>query len=421
MKNRKLKYWILGLLVIATIAIVLHSCNKKSQHFTFTTAVVKKGSVSNTVTATGTLQAILTVDVGTQVSGVIKKLYVDYNSVVKKGEVLAEIDKVPLIANIDDANATLANAQAEVTYNEANYKRIKALFDKQLVAQSDFDQATFNYNIAKATLKTAQVKYDKAKIDLDYATIYSPINGVVLNRAVNEGQTVAASFSTPTLFTIANDLTQMEVAANVDEADIGQVKLKQKVEFNVDAYPDLTFNGIVTEIRLQPLTTSNVVTYTVIVKAPNPELKLMPGMTANITIIVNRSSNILILPGKALRFNPDKDLLAVYINSLPEKEQELFRNYNIANNSPNSTYAYNNQGGKSDENSSFVWVKKGNQVTPVKVVTGISDGINTALISGLNLGDEVVTDMSSDIPLEKIKKESSPFMPKRPGSPNKPK
>ncbi len=417
MKNRQLKYWILGLIAIAAIVIIFHSCNKKNQHFTFTTTVVKKGSVSNTVTATGTLQAILTVDVGTQVSGVIKKLYVDYNSVVKKGQVLAEIDKVPLIANIDDANATLANAQAEVAYNEANYKRIKALFDKQLVAQSDFDQATFNYNIAKATLKTAQVKYDKAKIDLDYATIQSPINGVILNRAVNEGQTVAASFSTPTLFTIANDLTQMEVAANVDEADIGQVKLKQKVEFNVDAFPDLTFNGEVTEIRLQPVTTSNVVTYTVIVKAPNPELKLMPGMTANITIIVNRSSNILIVPGKALRFNPDKDLLTAYINSLPEKEQELFRKNNIANNSPSSINSENSD----SENSSIVWVKKGNQITPAKVVTGITDGINTALISGLNLGDEVVTDMSSDIPLEKIKKESSPFMPKRPGSPNKPK
>lgn len=430
MKNVKLKYVIGGLIGIVIVAVVFHSCGKNKQNFNFETATVFKGAVSNTITATGTLQAIKTVDVGTQVSGVIKKLYVDFNSVVKAGQVLAEIDKVPLIANIDDANATLADAQAEVNYQTANYNRTKALFDKQLVAQTDFDQATYNYDKALATLKTAQVKYNKAKIDLDYATIYSPIDGVILNRAVNEGQTVAASFSTPTLFTIANDLTQMEVAANVDEADIGQLRLNQKVEFTVDAFPDMKFNGQVTEIRLQPVTTNNVVTYTVIVKAPNPELKLMPGMTASITVIINQNSDILIVPGKALRFNPDKDLLAAYISSLPEKEQLAFEKNKISDNSSvsNDTQIKGDVKGvnniakpENEEKSSVVWLKKGNQIIPTRVVTGISDGINTAVNSGLSEGNEVVVAMTTDLKVDKKQAASSPFMPKRPGGTNKPK
>ena len=230
------------------------------------------------VTATGTLEAITTVEVGTQVSGVIEKIYVDFNTQVKKGQLLAQLDKTPLQAQVDQSQATVDNAEAELTYQKSNYERTKALYDKQLIAKSDYDLAVYNFNKAQASLKNAKSVHDKNKINLSYASIYSPIDGIILDRAVDEGQTVAASFNTPTLFSIANDLTQMQVEANVDEADIGQIVEGQRVEFTVDAYPDMKFAGVVSQLRLQPVETNNVITYTVIVNAPNPDLKLMPAI-----------------------------------------------------------------------------------------------------------------------------------------------
>ena len=237
--------------------------------------------------------------IGTQVSGVIKKIYVDFNSNVKNGQLLAELDKTPLQTQVQQAQASLDDSKSEVEYQKASFERFKALLDKKLVEQADYDQVKYSYNKALANLKTAQAGYDKAIVNLNYASIYSPIVGVILNRAVDQGQTVAASFSTPNLFTIGNDLTMMQVQANVDEADIGQLQKGQPVSFTVDAYPTESFKGDVRQIRLQPVVTSNVVTYTVIVNAPNPEFKLMPGMTANITVLAVSYTH-LTLPTKRI-------------------------------------------------------------------------------------------------------------------------
>ena len=249
--------------ISVTILLVLMisvSCHKSEKSYTYETTVAKKGSIINTITATGTIQADTTVSIGTQVSGVVKRIYVDFNSNVKKGQLLAELDKTPLETQVQQAEASLEDSKSEVEFQTATYERYKALLNKKLVAQADYDQVKYNYDKARANLKTAQAGYDKAKVNLAYAIIYAPISGVILNRAVDQGQTVAASFNTPTLFTIGNDLTQMQVQANVDEADIGQVKKDQPVDFTVDAYPTEVFKGAVRQVRLQPVVTSNVVT-----------------------------------------------------------------------------------------------------------------------------------------------------------------
>ena len=360
MKRKTIIQVISVVVIVAIVTIVLKACQSAKSEIKIETARVSKGSISNTVTATGTIQAIKTVAVGTQVSGVIKKIYVDFNSIVKKGQILARIDETPLLANLDQSKATVESAEADLQYKKSNYERLKALFEKKLIAKSDYDQAVLNYDQAKASLSNANSNYSKNKINLEYATIYSPIDGVVLNRAVDEGQTVAASFNTPTLFSIANDLTQMRVEANVDEADIGQVKLGQRVEFNVDAYQDDKFNGTVTQIRLQPVVTSNVVTYTVIIEAPNPEKKLMPGMTANANIFVDEAKDLLIVDSKALRFTPDSKLMSEYIKKFPQIAKEKI-NQELRSKIKGTA--------GTTEKMSTLWVKKGNEIEPVKVVT----------------------------------------------------
>lgn len=402
-------------LILIIIFLLFNSHTSKESKVTFDTVTAKRGSISNIVTATGTLEAVKTVEVGTQVSGEISKIYVDFNSHVKAGQLLAELDRKPLLTTLNIARAALDNARAEVTYQTSNYNRLKALNDKKLVAESDYDLALYNYEQATTALKTAQSNYDKAKINLDYAYIYSPIDGVILNRAVDEGQTVAASFNTPTLFTIAQDLTHMQVEASVDEADIGQVKDGQRVEFNVDAYPDMDFDGTVTQIRLQPVVTSNVVTYTVIIKAANPEKKLMPGMTATITIYVAEAKNAILIPSKALRFSPDTMMLKAYFASIGEKGKlQLYQRKRSGNHAnPN----IKNNAGTENSQSGRVWIKNGNDVRPVRVTTGIDDEINVQIISGLKDSDQVVLAMTSP---EEFKQSSSgglansPFMPRRP-------
>ncbi|MDZ7635212.1 MAG: efflux RND transporter periplasmic adaptor subunit [Bacteroidales bacterium] len=268
------------------------------------------GSIVNTVTAIGTIEAITSVVVGTQVSGIVEKLHVDFNSQVKKGQVLAELDKTALKSSVQQSLATLENAKAEMEYQASNYERSEALYEKNLIAQADHDQARYNHEKSKATLKNSQAQYDKALVQLGYATIYSPIDGVVMNRAVDEGQTVAASFNTPEIFTIAQDLTQMQVEADIDESDIGMIRKGQRVEFDVDAFPDEKFAGTVEQIRLSPVTTSGVVTYTVIINAPNPDKKLLPGMTANTVIYAEEIKDVLTIPYKAVKFTPEADYLA---------------------------------------------------------------------------------------------------------------
>ena len=401
------------------------SCHKRNNSYSFETAIAKKGSIINTITATGTIEADTTVLIGTQVSGVIKKIFVDFNSVVRKGQLLAELDKTPLETQVQTAQASLDDAKSEVEYQSATYQRFQDLIDKKLVAQADYDQVKYNYNKAIANLKTAQAGYDKAIVNMNYASIYSPIDGVVLNRAVDQGQTVAASFNTPTLFTIANNLTKMQVQANVDEADIGQVRTGQPVNFTVDAYPDETFKGNVRQIRLQPIVTSNVVTYTVIVNAPNPEKKLMPGMTANITVLVERLDSVLIIPGKALRFTPDNAYMASYMRDNPaDRNKAGMGTGQYAGNENQRTFRAEGQnnsgqfqtGSQPGKRPVGVWIKSGDVIHRTRVVVGTAEGTNTEIKSGLKVGDEVVLSMSvtgkSHAPTANTGTQS-PFMPRR--------
>ena len=423
-----------ALVIVAVGYFGLKSFRSTKTSYSVETAKVEKGSISNTVTATGTLEAVKTVEVGTQVSGVIEKIYVDFNTQVKKGQLLAQLDETPLQATLEQSKANVDQAQAQVKYQQATYERYKALVAKKLIAQSEFDLVEYNYNNALASLKNAKSVYEKNKINLSYARIYSPIDGIILDRAVDEGQTVAASFNTPTLFTIANDLTQMRVEAKVDEADIGQLRNNQRVEFTVDAFPNRKFEGEVTEIRLQPVSTSNVITYTVVINAPNPEKILMPGMTANASFFVTEKKDIVVIPAKAVRFTPDQATLAGYYESIgvaapqghgpqggeakegghkgPRPEMQS----NSSMSSAGAPFADNQI--QSEEKT--VWVKDGAMLHPKKVVVGVTDEIHYELISGLKEGDEVVVSLSSNNPSQVgaagAKAAKSPFMPQRPGS-----
>ncbi len=337
------------------------------------TARITRGNVSDIITATGALEAVETVEVGTQVSGVIEKIYVDYNSQVVKGQLLAQLDETPLRAQLDQSRASVDQAEAQVKYQKATYERYKTLIDKKLIAQSDFDLQEYNYNNAVAALKQAQSTYDRNKINLDYATITSPIDGIILERSVDEGQTVAASFNTPTMFIIANDLTQMQVEADVDEADIGKVSEGQRVDFTVDAYPDMVFDGVVTQIRLQPVESSNVITYTVVITAPNPDMSLMPGMTASVSFYPITKDETLLLPARALNVTISNDEIKTYANTNPEVTiDEATLN-------------------TSSDRERLVWLRKGNTISQQKVELGNTDEANYEIISGLNEGDEVLT------------------------------
>jgi HlyD family secretion protein len=416
-KRKRLIILIIGIVVLLLLIILLTG-NRKKQEYTFSTAKVQIGSVSTVITATGTIEAIKTVEVGTQVSGEIRKIYVDYNSQVKAGQLLAELDRKPLVTALTIAEASLDDAKAEMTYQSANYNRIKALYEKKLVAEADYDLALYNFEKAKTTLKTAQLNYDRASINLGYAYIYSPIDGVVLNRAVDEGQTVAASFNTPTLFTIANDLTRMQVEASIDEADIGQIRNNQRVDFTVDAYPDEKFAGIITQIRLEPVIVSNVVTYTVIVEAPNPEKKLMPGMTASINVYVEEADSVLTIPSRALRFKPDEKMLAAYIKKLPtRKDIQDFPGKNEIQNRENTIPYSEINNVETRGEMSKVWRKDGNAIYPVRIQTGIDNDVDVQVISGLKEGDEIVVSMNTGYSATNTGNQetpSSPFMPRPP-------
>lgn len=409
-----------AVVIVAVAATIIFATRSSKATYSIGTAKIARGSINNTITATGTLEAITTVEVGTQVSGVIEKIYVDFNSQVKKGQLLAKLDETPLQAQVDQSQATVDNAQAELNYQKATYERTKALYEKKLIAQADYDLAEYNYRTAESNLKNAVSTHNKNKINLAYATIYSPIDGIILNRAVDEGQTVAASFSTPELFTIANDLTQMQVEANIDEADIGQVITNQRVEFKVDAYPDLTFQGSVSQVRLQPVESSNVITYTVIINAPNPDKKLMPGMTANITVFVSEKKDIVLVPGKAIRFSPDQELLSGYMKSIMKSDNpssEMGKGMPEMGGAPGAMPGVPPTGLQSQkEEGTTVWIKSGEMIHPQKIEIGETDGINYELISGLKEGEEVVTSLEKQTAKEaKAATAKSPFMPTRPG------
>ena len=341
---------------------LLVACSSKPK-IEYETTMVEQGNICTTVTATGTIEPVTSVEVGTQVSGIVSKIYVDYNSEVKAGQVIAELDRTNLISTLESQRASLASAQGSLNYQKANFERQKTLFDKGLISANDFEQARLSYIQAQQQVTTARQSVKRAETDLGYATITSPINGIVLSKAVEEGQTVAASFSTPTLFTIAQDLTDMRVIADIDEADIGEVKEGQRVMFTVDAFPNDAFQGAVTQVRRQATTESNVVTYEVVISAPNADLKLMPGLTANVTIYTLEKNNVLTVSAKALRFSPNEALIA-----------------------PDETI----QGCDARHK---LWVREGKTFKAIPVEIGVTNGTITEIASGIKAGTEVLEDM----------------------------
>lgn len=371
-------------------AALLSACSHKAK-IELVTAPVAVADISESVTATGTLESVTSVDVGTQVTGIIDKIYVDYNSQVTQGQLIAEIEKTLLESELKSADANMESARLKYEYDRTNYLRDKQLHDKQLISDYEFDTSENQYRMSKTAYEKSQADRVKAAKNLNYAEIYAPIDGVIISRDVEVGQTVVSNMTVANLFTIA-DLENMQVVADVDEADIGQVKTGQAVTFTVDAFPDDKFEGTVTQVRLNPTTESNVVTYEVIVAAPNPELKLIPGLTANVTIYVTQDKGVLTVPNRALRFSP--------------------HDYPEADNLPQAT-----DGTKPAPDSPHLWLVKGKQMRPVSVTTGNSDGINTAILSGVSLGDTVAVEYSAltqqapqgDAP------DQSPFAPRPPG------
>ena len=403
MNKKKIILIAVSIAVVAGAGFWLFGSSKAQHKVTYETAVVTRGEISESITATGTIEPVTEVEVGTQVSGIIDKIYADYNSVVTKGQLIAEMDRVTLQSEVASQRAAYNGAKAEYEYQQKNYERNRGLHEKQLISDTDYEQSVYNYEKAKSNYESSQASLAKAERNLSYATITSPIDGVVINRAVEEGQTVASGFETPTLFTIAADQTQMQVVADVDEADIGGVEEGQRVSFTVDAYPNDTFEGTVTQIRLGEdsstssgsSTSSTVVTYEVVISAPNPDLKLKPRLTANVTIYTLDRKDVLSVPARALRFTPERPLIG---------ENDIV---------------------KDCESPHKLWTREGNTFTAHPVTVGISNGINTEIISGISEGATIVTEATigkmpgGGAPADMQQAaggERSPFMPGPPGS-----
>ena len=407
--KKKTKIWliILGIAVLAIAAILIVKASKSAnKELVIRTHVVGEYTVENTVTATGTIQPVETVEVGTQVSGKVEKIYVDFNDVVKKGDLLAELDKQTLNQSVSRAKASLTSAESQLNYSRLNYERTKQLYEANAATLAAYQDAQNSYTQAQMSKKNAQASYDQALVDLAYAEIYSPIDGIVLDRAVEVGQTVAASFSTPTLFTLANDLTKMQVEADVDEADIGQVKVGQRVTFTVDAYMEDSFEGTVSQIRMKPTTTSNVVTYTVIIDAPNPDQKLFPGMTASVTIVTEEQTGLAV-PAEAFNFTPDEAVLKAMRK--PEKPEGQMPEH------PQGERPQMQPGQMPSSSPNMVWVKKGDNIMPRPVKAGMSDGAYRIIEQGVQAGDSVVLSAQYVVKEKAVKKGENPFMPGPPG------
>lgn len=382
MKGNK-KLWIAICAAVVVILILwLAIGGKKEEKITFETEKVQMGDVHTTITATGTIEPVTSVTVGTQVSGIVAHLYVDYNSIVKKGQVIAELDKTNLTSELAAAKANLSSEQSNLDFQQANFNRYQTLYNKGLVSAHDYENARLTYFQAREKVASARQTVAKAQTNLGYATITSPIDGVVLNKAVEEGQTVASSFNTPELFVIAQDLTDMRVIADIDEADIGGVKEGQRVTFTVDAFPDDKFEGRVTQVRQEATTTSNVVTYEVVISAPNADLKLKPGLTANVTIYTMEKNNVMTVSTKALRFTPNPAILT--------EDQKI----------------------EDCEGQHKLWTKEGNTFKAHKVEVGTTNGVVTEIVSGIKEGTEVLTEFSISNGEEQEEKPSNPFMPK---------
>lgn len=386
-KNRKI---IISIAAIAAVALVIFllTGKKKEKEVSFEFAKVEKANIQNSITATGTIEPVTSVTVGTQVSGIVSKLYVDYNSVVKKGQVIAELDKTNLISELNTAKANLNSAQSALNYQRDNYQRYRTLYNKGLISADNFESARLSYEQARQQVLQAQENVHRAQTNLGYATITSPIDGVVLSKSVEEGQTVAASFSTPELFKIAQDLTNMQVVANVDEADIGGVKPGERVTFTVDAYPEDTFTGAVKQVRQEATTTNNVVTYEVIISAPNADLKLKPGLTANITIYTQERQGVVSVPSKALRFTPTQETVG------KRKIQDA-------------------------KGKNKVWTVEGNNIVAHSVNIGMSDGTHTQIVSGIDEGKQIVVGFKTSDEEDDEAEEEKARSPFAPGPPNR--
>ena len=383
---------IIGLIIMVAAFIAIKTLTGNVKELKMNTAVVREETVELTVTATGNVQPVDKVEVGTQVSGVIEKIYADFNSQVKKGQLLAELDKSTLLERLVQAQATVASAESDMNFSQQNYDRVKQLYEAKAATQTSYEDATNRLAQARTSVANAKANLQQSQVNLGYAEIYSPIDGVILHRAVEQGQTVAASFNTPTLFTIANDLKQMQVEANVDEADIGQIRVGQTVRFTVDAYPDDVFGGTVKQIRLQPTVTSNVVTYTVIIEAPNPDEKLFPGMTASITVVV-KSEKGLVVPVLAFKFNPSADVMKKLHVQPPHDSQNASKN---------------------------IWMKTEGTAVQHELETGLNDGVFVIITKGLSAGDTIILSASLEKKGKKEKAGAS-LMPRRtaggPGGP----
>ena len=372
---------------------------------------VVQTTISTTISATGTLEPVDQVEVGTQVSGDIAKINVDFNSKVKKGQIIAELDKSKLKATLTQAEIAFRSAETDYKYKESTYNRVKKLSESNSASAVELETAEYNMNSAKLSVERSQNEVNQARLNLSYATIKSPIDGVVLKRAVEVGQTVAASMSTPTLFVIAKDLSQMKVMAAVDEADIGQVKQGQRVTFTVDAFQNETFNGSVQEVRLNPTTTSNVVTYTVVITAENPEQKLLPGMTATCTIVTQEITDAIAIPGMRPPHGEFGD--SAFAGNFPKGD---FKKGDFPPMPPKS---FKKRADGKKPSGNLVWVSIDGKAAPRPVKTGISDGVNIQILKGLSVGDSVVVSQETLGATKEKSAASSPFMPGPPGKKKK--
>ena len=452
----KKTYWIIIIVVIlALLAGGYFLFGKKADKAVeFRSGKVEKGDLQVLVTATGILSADTTVAVGTQVSGIITKIFVDFNSIVRKGQVIAVLDTTFLAASVEDAKSSLFRTQVQTRLTKRNYERNKILLEQKVIAQSDYDQSLSDYETAQANERSAKSSLDRAYINLRYATIIAPVSGVVISRNVDIGQTVASSFSTPTLFSIANDLTKMQLQASIDEADIGKIKVGQDVSFRVDAYMDQTFSGTVRQVRLQPVTVQNVVNYTVVIDVPNPDKKLMPGMTANLTVKIQEALNVFKAPSAALRFWPPQEYLDKHMKEYPDSIQKMIERLQKfmarrqsgqgsgGQGSSGGQMAAGTQGGGSGQTGSgtqarsggqqgqgmqgrngglwggggrlrmgLVWVKQGELIIPHRVKTGISDNSSTEIEGSIKEGDELITGIVNINPGQQTTQQQNPFAP----------
>lgn len=422
MKKSKWLIWI-SVIMLACVGIWFWKLRDKEKPVVLETEQPHFGTIATSVTATGTVQPVDTVSVGTQVSGTISKVYVDFNDKVKKGQLIAEIDKTILQAQRDQISANLRQAKANLDYTKSNYTRQKQLLDVGAISRAEYETALNQFNAANGNVSGIAAQLVAAQQNLSFSNIYSPIDGTVLTRNVSVGQTVAASLNTPTLFVIAKDLAKMQVQAAVDEADIGNVKNGQRVTFTVDAFPDNVFDGTVQEVRLRPSVSSNVVTYSTIVDAPNNDLKLKPGMTANITVFTQEIQNAMLVSAKATRFRPDSALLKKYIiegGSFKGGDKKGDGNMRIGSASPKDSAARKARRDSAQmdgSKSAMVWVKKDSTLTRRRIKIGLSDDTNVQVLSGLNADDVIVTGAQV---IEKDEKggsgaAKSPFMPQRRG------